>query len=186
MLYQIVSLLLEVLVGLVAGTCLLRLYMQWQRINLSLRMGNPLAPFIFSLTNWLILPLRRVLPAIGRLDSACLVGAYAMVFAKVLVLWLWSGATAPLPAVALLAVIEMLHLALSGLSWLVIAYAVLSWFRGASDIGYFLSQLIEPLLQPLRRVVPMVGGVDLSLLALLLLIKIAEIMLGHAGTWLYL
>ena len=185
MLYQIVSLLLEVAVGLVAGTCLLRLYMQWQRINLSLRMGHPLAPFIFSLTNWLILPLRRVLPAVGRLDSACLVGAYAMVFAKGALLWLWMGAVAPLPALTVLAGFELLQLALSGLSWLVIAYAVLSWFRGASDLGYFLSQLIEPLLQPLRRVVPMIGGVDLSLLVLLLLIKIAEIMLGHAARWVY-
>jgi len=48
--------------------------MQLQRINLSLRMGNPLAPFIFSLTNWLILPLRRVLPAIGRFGHRLLGG----------------------------------------------------------------------------------------------------------------
>lgn len=186
MLYQIVSLLLDVAVSLIAGTCLLRLYMQWQRINLSLRMGHPLAPFIFSLTNWLILPLRRVLPAIGRVDSACLVGAYAMVFAKVLVQWIWMGAITPLPSMALLAGFELLHLALSALSWLVIAYAVLSWFRGTSDLGYFLSQLIDPLLAPLRRVVPMVGGVDLSLLALLVLLKIAEIVLGHVSNTLYL
>lgn len=185
MLYQIVSLLLEVAVGLVAGTCLLRLYMQWQRINLSLRMGHPLAPFIFSLTNWLILPLRRVLPAVGRVDSACLVGAYVLVFAKVLALWVWTGAVAPLANMAVIAGFELLHLALSGLSWLVIAYAVLSWFRGASDMGYFLSQLIDPLLAPLSRVVPMVGGVDLSLLALLLLIKIAEIVLGHVAGLLF-
>lgn len=182
MLYQIISLLLEVAVGLVAGTCLLRLYMQLQRINLSLRMGNPLAPFIFSLTNWLILPLRRVLPAIGRLDTACLVGAYAVVLTKLVLLWLWAGASAHFSVLMVFAVVELLQLALSGLAWLVIAYAVLSWFKGASDIGYFLSQLIEPLLQPLRRVVPMIGGVDLSLLALLLLIKIAEIVLGHAVT----
>lgn len=185
MLYQIISLLLEVAVSLVAGTCLLRLYMQWQRINLSLRMGNPLAPFIFSLTNWLILPLRRVLPAIGRLDTACLIGAYAVVLAKLVLLWLWVGASAHFSVLMVLAVVELLQLALSSLSWLIIAYAVLSWFRGASDIGYFLSQLIEPLLQPLRRVVPMIGGVDLSLLALLLLIKIAEIVLGHAVTLVY-
>jgi YggT family protein len=185
MLHQIISLLLEVAVGLVASTCLLRLYMQLQRINLSLRMGNPLAPFIFSLTNWLILPLRRVLPAIGRLDTACLVGAYAVVLAKVVLLWLWAGASAHASMLLVLAFVELLHLALSGLSWLVIGYALLSWFRGAADIGYFLSQLIEPLLHPLRRVVPMVGGIDLSPLALLLLIKVAEIVLGHAVTWLY-
>ena len=59
MLYQIVALLLEVAVGLLAGACLLRLYMQWQRIPMSLRSGNPLAKFIFTLTDWLVLPLAR-------------------------------------------------------------------------------------------------------------------------------
>lgn len=186
MLYQIVSLLLEVAVGLVASTCLLRLYMQWQRIQLSLRMGNPLAPFIFSLTNWLILPLRRVLPALGRLDTASLIGAYALVLGKVLLLGLWMGTLTHVSMLLPLAGVELLHLALSGLTWLVIAYAVLSWFSGASDVHYFLSQLIEPLLRPLRRVVPMVGGIDLSLLALLLLIKVIEILLSHVAAWLYL
>lgn len=185
MFYQIFSLLLDVAVGLVAGTCLLRLYMQWQRIQLSLRFGNPLAPFIFSLTNWLVLPLRRVLPALGRLDTASLVGAYLVVLGKLSVLWLWAESTVPFSVLTVLAFAELLFLSLSSLSWLVIAYALLSWFRGASDIGYFLAQLIEPLLQPLRRVVPMPGGIDLSPLALLLLIKVAEIVLGHWLPFLY-
>ena len=185
MLYQIFSLLLDVAVSLVAGTCLLRLYMQWQRINLSLRLGNPLAPFIFSLTDWLVLPLRRILPALGRLDTACLLGAYAVVLAKLTLLWWWSGAAAHFSLLTALAGVELLFMALSGLSWLVIAYALLSWFRGAVDLVFFLSQLIEPLLAPLRRALPMLGGVDFSPLVLLLIIKVAEIVLGHWVTWLY-
>jgi YggT family protein len=47
MLYQIISLLLDVAVGLVSGACLLRLYMQFQRIPMSARAGNPLGPFFF-------------------------------------------------------------------------------------------------------------------------------------------
>ena len=78
MLYQITSLLLEVAAGLIAGTCLLRLYMQYQRIPMSVRSGNPLAKFIFALTDWLVLPLRRVLPAMGHWDTASLVGAYLL------------------------------------------------------------------------------------------------------------
>ena len=188
MLYQIISLLLEVAVGLVAGTCLLRLYMQLQRINLSLRMGNPLAPFIFSLTNWLILPLRRVLPAIGRLDTACLVGAYAVVLAKLVLLWLWAGASAHFSVLMVLAVvIGVAAVGAVGVGVVgdCLCRVVMVQKGHASDIGFFLSQLIEPMLQPLRRVVPMIGGVDLSLLALLLLIKIAEIVLGHAVPLVY-
>ena len=86
MLFHIFSLLVHALAGLVAGTCLLRLYMQWQRINLSLRSGNPLAPFIFALTNWLVMPLRRVVPALGRLDTASLLAAGLVVAAKFVLL----------------------------------------------------------------------------------------------------
>ena len=62
MLYQITSLLLEVAAGLLSGVCLLRLYMQYQRIPMSARSGNPMGKFIFALTDWLVLPLRRVVP----------------------------------------------------------------------------------------------------------------------------
>ena len=61
--------------------------------------------------------------------------------------------------------------------WLVLGYALMSWFNTASDLRYFLAQLVEPLLRPLRRVLPQMGGVDLSPIALLLLIQIAEIVL---------
>jgi YggT family protein len=55
----------------------------------------------------------------------------------------------------------------------------MSWFNAAADIRYLLAQLIEPLLIPIRRVLPQMGGVDLSPIALLLLIQIAEIVLHH-------
>jgi YggT family protein len=53
----------------------------------------------------------------------------------------------------------------------------MSWFSAAAEIRYVLAQLIEPLLIPIRRVLPQMGGVDLSPIALLLLIQIAEIVL---------
>jgi len=73
MLYAIISLLLEVLTGLIGGACLLRLYMQFQRIPMSSRSGNPLGSFIFALTDWLVLPLRKIVPPLGRWDLASLV-----------------------------------------------------------------------------------------------------------------
>jgi YggT family protein len=58
----------------------------------------------------------------------------------------------------------------------------LSWLKSGTDISYFLAQLVEPLLRPLRRVLPQMGGVDLSPLALLLLLQIAEIVLNTLRT----
>ena len=88
MLYQIISLVLDVAVGLVCGVCLLRLYMQQQRIPMSARAGNPIGPFIFALTDWVVLPLRRVLPKLSALDLASLVAAFLLQLAQFLVLWL--------------------------------------------------------------------------------------------------
>ena len=177
MLFHIFSLLVHALAGLVAGTCLLRLYMQWQRINLSLRSGNPLAPFIFALTNWLVMPLRRVVPALGRLDTASLLAAGLVVAAKFVLLSLAAGVAPNGVALIWACVLDLLNVSISGLGWLVIAYAVLSWVRAGTDVAYFLAQLVEPLLRPIRHVLPLVGGVDLSPLALLLALQVLEIVL---------
>jgi YggT family protein len=178
MLYQITSLLLEVAAGLIAGTCLLRLYMQYQRIPMSARSGNPLARFIFALTDWLVLPLRRVVPAAGRWDMASLVGAFLIQLAQFLILWAITGMAAGLLSVVVLAAFGLVRMAISGLTGLVIIYAILSWVQTQSMAADFLERLVLPLLMPIRRVVPLVGGIDLSPLVLLLILQVAGIVLG--------
>ena len=178
MLYQIVSLLLEVVAGLLTGVCLLRLYMQHQRIPLSARSGNPMGPFIFAVTDWLVLPLRRVLPALGRMDTASLVAAFLVQLALFGVQWLMLGGGAAWVSVAVLALFGVLRMAISLLTGLVIAYAVLSWVQTQSYLADLLERLVAPALTPIRRLVPLIGGVDLSPLALLLLLQIAAIVLG--------
>ncbi|MBP6006968.1 MAG: YggT family protein [Rhodoferax sp.] len=178
MLYQIVSLLLEVVAGVLSGACLLRLYMQYQRIPMSARSGNPLGRFVFALTDWIVLPLRRVLPAIGALDTASLAAAFVLQLAEFGILWLLAGAAGGLAAVPILALFGLVRMAISGLTGAVIVYAILSWVQTNSVIADVLERLVAPLLQPIRRVLPLVGGVDLSPLALLVILQIAAIVLG--------
>ena len=173
MLYQIISLLLEVAAGLIAGTCLLRLYMQYQRIPMSARSGNPLAKFIFALTDWLVLPLRRVLPAAGRVDTASLVAAFLIQLLQFVILWAIAGMGGSLLTLVVLAAFGLVRMSILGLTGLVIIYALLSM---AAD---FLERLVMPLLAPIRRVVPLTGGIDLSPLVLLVLLQIAGIVLGN-------
>ncbi len=193
MLFQIVSLLLDVAASLVGGACLLRLYMQWQRVPF----GNPLGRFVFAVSNWLVLPLRRVLPALGRLDTASLVAAWAVELAQLAVLWSISGALAgamgmpmgsgmggglPLgPAWALLPVLALFSLArlvLSSMTALVLLGAILSWVRADSDMADLIERLCAPLLAPFRRLIPLVGGLDLTPLALLVALQVAGILLS--------
>jgi YggT family protein len=178
MLYQIVSLLLEVIAGVLSGACLLRLYMQYQRIPMSARSGNPLGRFVFALTDWIVLPLRRVLPAIGALDTASLAAAFLLQLAEFGILWLLAGAAGGLAAVPILALFGLVRMAISGLTGAVIVYAILSWVQTNSVIADVLERLVAPLLMPIRRVLPLVGGVDLSPLALLVILQIAAIVLG--------
>lgn len=174
MLYQITAFLLDVATGLLGGACLLRLFMQAQRVPF----GNPVGRFVFALTNWLVLPLRRVLPAYRRWDLASLVGAFLLQLAQFGLLWLVSGRATGAQLVPLLALFGLLRLVLSALTFLVLVYAIMSWVRVDSPVNDVIDKLCAPLLRPFRRVIPLVGGFDLSPLALLVALQVGAIVLN--------
>ncbi|MFO6420217.1 YggT family protein [Hylemonella sp. W303a] len=179
MLFQIVSLLLEVAASVLGGACLLRLYMQQQRISMSASSGNPLGRFIFVLTDWIVLPLRRVLPALGRWDLASLVAAWLIELAQFSLLWLLQGLAYSYAAVLILACFGVVRLVISGMTGLVIIYAVLSWVQARSAMADLIDRLVVPLLAPIRRFMPLIGGIDLSPLVLLVLLQVFSIVLGY-------
>lgn len=175
MAYQIISFLLDVAAGLLGGACLLRLYMQYQRVPF----GNPVGRFVFALTNWLILPLRRILPAMGRVDTASLVAVYLVELAQFSILWLMTGRITAWEVLPVLALFGVLRLVISALTGLVIVYAILSWVRADSPIVDVIDRLCAPLLRPWRKLIPLVGGIDLSPLAFLVALQVAAIVLAY-------
>jgi YggT family protein len=175
MAYQIISFLLDVAAGLLGGACLLRLYMQYQRIPF----GNPVGRFIFALTDWLVLPLRKVLPPIRKIDTASLVGAYLVELAQFALLWLVAGRGGGLEMLPLLALFGLARLVISGLTGLVIVYAILSWVQTDSPIAYVIDRICSPLMRPWRKLVPLVGGIDLSPLVFLVVLQVAAIVLAY-------
>jgi YggT family protein len=175
MAYKIISFLLEVVAGLLAGACLLRMYMQYQRIPF----GNPVGRFVFALSDWIVLPLRKVLPPVGRVDTASVVAAFLIQLARFGILWLVVGSLGMLWMLPVLALFGLLSLVISALTGLLIVYAILSWVRADSPIVDVIDRLCAPLLRPLRKVIPLVGGIDLSPLAALVVLHIAGIVLGE-------
>jgi YggT family protein len=175
MAYQIISFLLDVVAGLLGGACLLRLYMQYQRIPF----GNPVGRFVFALTDWLVLPLRKVLPAIRKVDTASLVATFLVELAQFAILSLIFDSGVGFAILPLLALFGVARLALSAISGLVIFYAILSWVRADSPIVDLIDRLAAPLLRPWRRMIPLVGGIDLSPLALLVVLQILLIVLAY-------
>jgi YggT family protein len=173
MFLQITSFLLDVAAGLLGGACLLRLYMQYQRIPF----GNPVGRFVFALTDWIVLPLRRILPGYKRVDLSSLIAAYLIELAQYGLLALMIGrGFGAVPALALFGVIR---LAISGVIGLVIVYAILSWVQADSPIVDVIDRLTAPMLRPFRRVIPLVGGFDLSPLALLVVLQVLVIIVAN-------
>ena len=179
MLIQIMNLLLQVLVSIAAGACLLRCYLQWLAFNLGAGQSGTIGAYILPLTNWIVIPLRRMIPSIGRFDVASFLAAYLLVAGKTAILLLLSGATLSDLSWLLLALIDFVDLILSGLVGLVLASVILSWIGAGSQIQYFVSLLVDPLLAPIRKVMPSFGALDLSPLALLLILQVLQIVVGN-------
>jgi YggT family protein len=175
MLYQITAFLLDIVAGLLGGACLLRLYMQYHRVSFN----NPLGRFVFALTDWLVLPLRRLVPAWRRWDLASAIAAWLVVMVKFVLLFLLAGQTSRMSLLPVLSLIGLLQLAVSGLTMLLIVHAVLSWVPGASPmLRDVVARLADPLVAPLRRFIPLIGGVDLSPLAAIVLLQVAGMIAG--------
>ncbi len=175
MLYQIVSFLLDVVAGLLSGACLLRIYMQWQRVPF----GNPVGRLVFAFCDWMVLPLRRVVPPLGRWDGASLLAALLVVLAQYGILWLLLGVGDGWVWLPVLALFGLARVAVTGLMGLLIVYAVMSWVQARSPISEVIARLCEPVLRPVRRILPLAGGIDLSPLVVLVLLQVALMVLGN-------
>ena len=153
--------LLETLLKLCLLAVLLRLLLQWSRADFR----NPLARSIVHLTNPVIVPLRRLLPAIGRLDTASCVAVVVFALLKVSVSWLLAGFGPPPTLVWLqLALTEILRTILWTYFFAIFIYALLSMVAPGtySPAQGLLVSLCEPVLRPFRRVIPPLGGLDFS------------------------
>ena len=182
MLIRILSFLLETLFFVLIGAALLRAWMNRLRINMSAQPGY----FVMAVTDWLVKPLRRALPkavAQSRVDWASLLAALLLALAYAL-LWaalvgaLLNLTAAMVPALLLAALKMLVRVALQLAFVVVLVYAIISWLQPGSPMYGLLGRLAEPLLAPLRRFIPAVGGVDLSALVLLLLLQIGLMILG--------
>lgn len=166
---------LNTLLTLVVVVFLLRVLMPLVRADFR----NPLGEAVLKLTNPLVLPLRRVLPPARRFDAASLVALLLVHFAKTAVLLLVRGAAPRIDTVLLAGLHGLLVLVVQFYFYAVLIYALMSWFGGASrsPAGQVLSRLCEPLLAPIRRLIPPLGGLDLSALFLMIGLQAVLILL---------
>ncbi|MCX7563648.1 YggT family protein [Xanthomonadaceae bacterium XH05] len=169
------TLLVDVLFGLMALGFVLRVLLQW----VGAPFHNPICQGIYRLTNPVLMPLRRALKPWRRIDTAGVVVSFLILALKALLLLaLWRLPLQP-AAVLVLALAEMLGLLLTFYFWLVLIRVILSWAGngGGHPAVPLLMQLTEPLLRPVRRALPALGGFDLSPLLVSLSLMLARILL---------
>lgn len=142
-------------------TFILRLAMAWVRADFR----NPLAQFVVRVTNPLVIPARRFIPPLGGLDLATLLVLVVLqCLVTALLVQLNCVGGGDLGQVVMLGLMRLLDLVLNMYFWLLLVYVVSSWFAsgGYNPALAVLASLVEPLLAPLRRVLPPIGGFDLS------------------------
>jgi len=167
--------LLDALFTLVVVGFLLRLLLPLVRADFR----NPIGQAVLQFTNPLVMPLRRLLPPAGRVDVASLAALLLVQLAKTALLRLVAGGGLALLPVLAGGLRDLASTVLQFYFVAVLIYALMSWIAPGSygPGSQLLARLCEPLLRPLRRIVPPIGGLDLSALFVLLGLQALQILL---------
>jgi YggT family protein len=160
---QAIAFVLHAIASLFILAALVRFWMQAFRAP----SRNPIAQFTMALTDWAVKPLRRVIPGIANLDWSSLVVALAIEFVlQVLLLLLLGGSPLENPAVLSVLLfasfVALVRLSIYVFMGALIIGVALSWVNPHHPVAPFFDALIAPFMKPVRRVIPPIGGVDIS------------------------
>ncbi|GLR08256.1 hypothetical protein COO59_17175 [Mixta theicola] len=160
--------LVTTLINLYVKVLLLRIWMQWARCDFY----NPFSQFVVKITQPVIKPLRRVIPSIGPVDTASLLLAYVLsVVMFTLVFALQSSVFLFDPVFLYFGLVSLVKAAGVLVFWVIIVRSLMSWIsQGRNPVDYVLIQLTEPLMAPVRRFLPAMGGIDFSAMVVILIL----------------
>jgi YggT family protein len=154
---------------------LARFHFQWLRVPFR----NPIGEFVLATTNWLVVPVRRIVPGLAGLDLATLLLAWLV---QALGLWAQVGILGSEPApltIGVVALVDLVRYSLYILIFAVIVQAVLSWVNPYTPLAPAFDAMVRPFVRPLRRFVPPIGNVDVTPLILLVIVYVLLIVLNN-------
>lgn len=167
-----VNFLVNTLFDLYIMVILLRIWLQVARADFY----NPFSQFVVKATQPVVAPLRRFIPSLGSWDSATIVFAFVVACLKVVTLSLIMNMPFNPTVIAISGLVILLQAVFKLIFWVLILRAILSWVsQGRNPIEAVMQQLSEPLLAPIRRVIPPIGGLDLSMVVVLIALQFIEI-----------
>ncbi|MEA9391693.1 YggT family protein [Acerihabitans sp. TG2] len=160
--------LVNTLIDLYIMVLLLRIWMQWARCDFY----NPFSQFIVKVTQPVIKPMRRMIPSIGPMDTASLLLAFILATVKFpLEMLIQLGGISADPVYLLVGLLTLIKAAGRLIFWVIIIRSLMSWIsQGRSPMDQVLGQLSEPMMAPIRRVIPAMGGIDFSAMVVILIL----------------
>jgi YggT family protein len=174
LLVDLFGLVLDTVAGLLAGVLLLRFWIQIVRVS----PPPQIAQFTFQLSDWIVKPLRRVIPGVAGFDWASLIGAYLIaLLSSAIKVWLIVDSF-PV-TLFLLALLSVVQWAIYGWTALLVLEVIFSWVNPHAPLAPFVQALNAPLLKPIRHISPLLGGLDISPMVLFLLLQVASRMLTY-------
>ena len=162
--------LIETVIGLYLLVVILRFLFQLLRADFY----NPISQFVVNITNPPLRFLRRFVPGMWGIDLSSVVLAFCIALIKIYLIAAISGISLPISAGILITIAELLKTTVYIFMFVTIARAILSWFAQSHyhPLNRLLYSLSEPLLGPIRRILPPIGGLDLTPLALIILLTL--------------
>ena len=170
--------LIQSLFGIYEVIILLRFLLQLTRADFY----NPVSQFIVKATSLPLRPLRRVIPGMAGMDMASLVLLLVVIFIELLLLSVVANLPMPsLPGLIALALVELLKLTIYVFLFSVFVLAILSWVSpgGYNPVANLLYQITAPLMRPARRLLPPMGGLDLSPMIVMLGLYLLVLLVIH-------
>ncbi len=169
--------LVQTLFGLYILAVMLRTLLQWVRADAR----NPITQFLITITNPPLLPLQRLLPAIRGLSLGAVVLLLVLQGIQIALMLALSDRTGSLEGITVMAVAELLQLLIQVYTFGLIIYVVLSWLAvlgsmRPNPVSSLLEELLGPVLRPIRRMMPDLGGIDLSPIVLIIGLQLVAIL----------
>lgn len=163
--------LIDVLLGILLLIVVLRFMLQWVRADFQ----NPIGQFIIRFTNPLLTPLRQIIPGWGNLDVACVLLSFIIALVKIWVITAISGFGFALPGLLLYTLADLLKLVVYIFMGAVIIRIISSWIAPRGSYNPLMSavySLSEPVMAPARKIIPAMGGLDLSPIAVFIFLNL--------------
>ncbi len=172
---QAINYLLDFAFDAIITILVIRVWLQLVRADFY----NPLCQFIVKVSNPLVIPLRRVIPGLGGIDMATLLLAFIFAALKFIAIPLLNGAGFDIISALFLGALYLVKQTGVVLFMVMLAMALMSWVvQGYNPTQMIFQQLTDPFLRPIRKILPAIGGLDLSILAAFLLLNVINLLLS--------